>query len=145
MTEQCCNALKVTLHNKPLQLWRQYAGLYILSEEKINGRKFFVKIDDGIGVALWYMLPPHNSWGFGDLTAKGSNRTIMRSHSQTGPNCPHEVLDKQWMYFERKMNIFIQWLFGGNNIKVEPSLNNDEAIHEKTGEYVIFPLFGYLK
>ena len=34
---------------------------------------------------------------------------------------------------------------GGNNIKVEPSLNNDEAIHEKTGEYVIFPFFGYLK
>ena len=143
MTEQCCNALNITLHNKPLQLWSQYAGLYILSEEKINGRKFFVKIDEG--VALWYMLPPHNSWGFGDLTKKGSNCVIMGSNWQTGPNCPHEVLDKQWMYLDRKTNIFNEWLFGGNNINVEHSLNNDEAIHEKTGEYVIFPLFGYLK
>ena len=101
-----------------------------------------MKIDEeGIGVALWY-LPPHNSWGFGNLTAKGSNRVIMGSNSQIGPNCPHEVLDKQWMYLDNKIT---RWLFGGNDIKVERSLNNAAGIHEKTGEYVIFPVFGYLK
>ena len=113
---QCCNKLNVSLHNKPLQLWHQYSGQYILSNEKVNGKSCFIKMDGG--KALWYMSPPMDAWGFGELRNKGSAFVIMGSNWQIGPSCPHEVPNNQWMYLDGLMSNFEDWLFGGNDINV---------------------------
>ena len=122
MNEHCCSALQITLNNKPLQLWSQYAGLYIISKDKINGRHYFVKIDDRKSVALWY-ISNHpmdgDFWGFGDLEKIGSYSVMIGSYCNTGPNCPHEVPINQWMYLDAKILKTEEWLFGGIYMNVE--------------------------
>ena len=117
MNEHCCSALQITLNNKPLQLWSQYAGHYIISKDKINGRNYFVKIDDRKSVALWY-ISNHpmdgDFWGFGDLEKIGSYSVMIGSNCNTGPNCPHEVPIYQWMFRDTG-----DWSYGGNDMNVE--------------------------
>ena len=117
MNEHCCSALQITLNNKPLQLWSQCAGRYIISKDKINGRNYFVKIDDRKSVALWY-ISNHpmdgDFWGFGDLEKIGSYSVMIGSNCNTGPNCPHEVPIYQWMFLDTG-----DWLYGGNDMNVE--------------------------